>query len=448
MKYKHLFIFLLFSCMAWNVNSQQITGPLTIGDTVPDISLGRVINGHYDSARISDFRGKLLILDFWFTGCSVCIQQFPKMAALQEKFKEQLVILPVGFDAYTPGSIEAFVNKRKGTSKAVPLPTAIQKTTDTLLMRLFPFVGMPHEVWIDANGVVQGITGHLEVKEENISRLLAGKQVAMRIRKTQKGFDASQPFLLKGNGGPDMAFTRRSVLSGYIDSIGGSPYRATDSLYTRLFYPNQTLMTLYQQAFYHSNPQTNNWLYGDYLFKRMIYHPKDSLKKKQWIDADDMSEEQYRAFLNHYLFCYELMVPSSYTIAEASSQMIADLNNTFKIEPAVKKKRIDCLVLTVKPKRQREKSQVRSPLNSEAIKDIYHLNEKISPDQLSHYFNGFFINLPVTLNGIKSNQPMELNIQFEKTDDMSAVNKKLQPFGLHLKRKKMKLPMLLLRGSQ
>ena len=47
--------------------------PLTIGDKVPDVEFENVINYSDKKVRLSDFKGKLMILDFWATWCTSCI---------------------------------------------------------------------------------------------------------------------------------------------------------------------------------------------------------------------------------------------------------------------------------------------------------------------------------------------------------------------------------------
>jgi thiol-disulfide isomerase/thioredoxin len=56
---------------------QQRSGaiqPLAVGDSIPyDLVLKNVYNYQGSSIRLSDLKGKLVILDFWNTGCAGCI---------------------------------------------------------------------------------------------------------------------------------------------------------------------------------------------------------------------------------------------------------------------------------------------------------------------------------------------------------------------------------------
>ena len=68
---------------------------LKIGDQVPDLYIAKIIKNQKNSAKISDFKDQLLILDFWDTYCSSCIEALPKMDSLQKEFGHQIKILPV-----------------------------------------------------------------------------------------------------------------------------------------------------------------------------------------------------------------------------------------------------------------------------------------------------------------------------------------------------------------
>lgn len=51
--------------------------PLNIGDKVPDIEFKDVVNYPKKKVKLSDFKGQMVILDFWGTYCCTCIAMFP-----------------------------------------------------------------------------------------------------------------------------------------------------------------------------------------------------------------------------------------------------------------------------------------------------------------------------------------------------------------------------------
>jgi thiol-disulfide isomerase/thioredoxin len=75
---------------------------LAVGAVAPDFVM-RDINGR--EVRVSDFKGKVLILDFWATWCAPCIASFPHTQEIAKKYKDQdVVVLAAG----TSDTIEAF----------------------------------------------------------------------------------------------------------------------------------------------------------------------------------------------------------------------------------------------------------------------------------------------------------------------------------------------------
>jgi len=51
--------------------------------------------------RLSDFRGKVVLMNFWTTWCTACVGEMPALVALQKKHADSLVIIGVSLD-YVP----------------------------------------------------------------------------------------------------------------------------------------------------------------------------------------------------------------------------------------------------------------------------------------------------------------------------------------------------------
>jgi cytochrome c biogenesis protein CcmG/thiol:disulfide interchange protein DsbE len=47
--------------------------------------------------RLSDYRGKIVVLNFWASWCAPCLEEFPSLISLQKQMP-QIVVLGVDFD--------------------------------------------------------------------------------------------------------------------------------------------------------------------------------------------------------------------------------------------------------------------------------------------------------------------------------------------------------------
>ena len=82
--------------------------------TLPDI------NGNQVS--LSDFEGKVVILDFWATWCPPCVKEVPHFIELYDEYKEQgFEMLGISLDAGGANDVKPFVEKMK--DDIIPLST-------------------------------------------------------------------------------------------------------------------------------------------------------------------------------------------------------------------------------------------------------------------------------------------------------------------------------------
>lgn len=148
-----------------------------IGDQIKDVVIQNIRNYPSKSAKISDFKGKLLILDFWSKGCSSCISAFPKMEALQKEFQGQIQILLVCKNSEEELKL---LFQKSPNLKAATLPMPLG---DTVLNNLFPHTGVPYHVWIGPDGKVVGMTDGGSTNATNIKEFLETGKVNLPLRK-------------------------------------------------------------------------------------------------------------------------------------------------------------------------------------------------------------------------------------------------------------------------
>lgn len=123
--------------------------PLVVGKPAPDFALTDLNDKPY---RLSDFRGKVVFLNFWATWCAPCREEMPSMEVLYRNFeKDGLVILAVSIDRVTTTKdIPPFV---KGLNLTFPVLVDSWGKTDKPYKRM----GVPETFIIDQEGIIREI---------------------------------------------------------------------------------------------------------------------------------------------------------------------------------------------------------------------------------------------------------------------------------------------------
>lgn len=98
---------------------------------------------------LKDFKGKVVILNFWASWCPPCREEMPSLERLYKGYKDKgLLILGVNY-METPKKVKGFMKEFKLT-----FPTLLDK--DGEVMREYMVVGIPTTFIIDKKGMVAG----------------------------------------------------------------------------------------------------------------------------------------------------------------------------------------------------------------------------------------------------------------------------------------------------
>ncbi|MEJ5993262.1 TlpA disulfide reductase family protein [Pedobacter sp. Du54] len=164
------------------VNAQMPTATtgLNIGDEAPDFLFKNVKNLPSQQQSISDFKGKLLILDFWNTGCGSCLGSMPKMDSLQRAFKNEIQIILIS-EQESMAKVEAFLKNFKNDEIKAAIANLPMICGDSRWGEFFKHRSVPHHVWI-ADGKVVAITNGYNTNQKNIADHLKGKSVQMQLK--------------------------------------------------------------------------------------------------------------------------------------------------------------------------------------------------------------------------------------------------------------------------
>ena len=134
--------------------------PAGKGVTAPLFSLP-ALNG--EKIHLADFRGKVVILDFWATWCPPCQEGIPHLNELFREYRDKgLAVIGISLDRVSPGEVQRFLD-RKGVEYINVMGSEEVFQAYSALPGLGKIQGIPTAFLVDREGRVQrkfvGLTG-------------------------------------------------------------------------------------------------------------------------------------------------------------------------------------------------------------------------------------------------------------------------------------------------
>lgn len=122
--------------------SQEVAnmGGLKVGAKAPDFEL-KTLAG--DTVKLSDLKGKKVMLNFWATWCPPCKAEMPAMEEFHKEAGDEVVILAVNIDPHL--DVKAFVDEN-GITFPIPLDEE-DKVNET-----YQVLSIPTTYFIDTKG--------------------------------------------------------------------------------------------------------------------------------------------------------------------------------------------------------------------------------------------------------------------------------------------------------
>jgi thiol-disulfide isomerase/thioredoxin len=160
-------------------DSAAASGHASVPDLgpAPEVSF-QTLDGK--TVNLSDYRGKVVLVNFWATWCEPCRSEIPELIELQRTYGPRgFVVLGVAMDSEGRSAVEPFVKRPQfdvgGQKVAMEYPVVLGN--DDVAARFGGIIGLPTTVIISPQGrIVKKIFGPIDAAELRglLAQLLPG----------------------------------------------------------------------------------------------------------------------------------------------------------------------------------------------------------------------------------------------------------------------------------
>ena len=96
--------------------------------------------------RLSDHRGKWVVVNFWATWCGPCMVEIPELMRFHERHKDHdAIVIGVNFEKIEPPALEAFIEE-------MGIDYLVVRAGDTPILPFEPLKGLPSTFFVTPRG--------------------------------------------------------------------------------------------------------------------------------------------------------------------------------------------------------------------------------------------------------------------------------------------------------
>lgn len=328
-----------------------------VGDMLPEHAFTDLYNSSKDHIKLSDFKGKWLILDFWSKDCSGCLKSFPKMNRLHHQFKNNVEILMVGdvSDLYFESSGKR-IKREKDTKMLYQrlqnlYDLQFSVAFDSTLSSYYGIRSLPYILIVDPTGVIRGITTYVD--EQDISAFLKNEEPNLKKAYTgtqidtyAKNYDAEA--LLYSKQDPNLIPSEnklfRSQMSIY--DINTMPMKNYVDLHNSKL--SSTLVTMEKGIFEISNVSLNSLFLTAHLGTPFLSHNNPSHKDFAPDCIFEVTDTLIQNKLKTPTYAYSLKIPiEKVNIDYIQENLKKDLEQYFGLKSRIEMRQTDVYNLIV-----------------------------------------------------------------------------------------------------
>jgi len=414
---------------------KEMFKPLSVGEKVPteiwDLKF-KGINmasfdsenqvGHTNQLSLKNFRGKLIILDFWGTFCIPCINTFPKMFKLEDKFANDLKVILV--NSYEPEEKVVNLLKDRFLKNNEVFDNII---SDTILSQLFPHKVIPHYVWINNNGTVIATTDQEEITEAKIRNAINGQEENI-INVVNVNLD--HPIFVPNDLKFD-EYTRYSILfKGRLPGVGTYYKKRMDSTGKKVRGEVRTNSTI--KDLLRTYAQTVAKLSGTEIADNLVFYEGD--RQKQLED----------------LYSYEFDIPVNLA-SNLYPMIVEDLSAFSPFKVSIEQRNINCWVLAPIQKDDFSKLTTNKKRGTVEVQANFEGKNKLISGEgikIAQFIATANLIQPKTVFVSHTNHNDRVSLKLDLSEDISLNNEQLKKYGLYFKETFEKLSIIVIRDNK
>jgi len=123
-----------------------IYNDLQVGDKAPDFDF-ELLND--ETVKLSDYQGKVILLNFWATWCGPCVSEMPDIQKISDTYPDEVVVLAINCSE-SRDTVNSFIEKNGYT-----FYVGLDENQE--IAKKYPTDGIPYSVIIDGDGIITSI---------------------------------------------------------------------------------------------------------------------------------------------------------------------------------------------------------------------------------------------------------------------------------------------------